>query len=390
MSVAAVSPPRAADLEAALFNVLLSADSLREGATGILNAIAPRLDAAAMAIAVRDRDGRTLHVLAESGELREWPLVLAPRFAAGSELGIDADTGVLVVPLRAEGRVLGALLIADGARAAARFCELIDDDELTSLAAAMYACVERSDLQLRLRARARRSIESVLEAMAHQITNPLTGASATAQLLAADLVDDTRESVRQIEHELGRAFTVLRDILEFQRDTRAQDGVLDVNAVVERLLRLRAYLIREQGTLIELRPADTYLPVRADATGFEFAFLEALRFAELRSHGSVNRTISIDIRDGSRHEVSIDIRDSGLGDAPDLTSRYFDLSWRRASGGVPDVAGDEPDLGLVDSILRGCGGRLDTRSSKTDGTTLTLVLPRAASVDVSDSSGVTS
>ena len=47
-------------------------------------------------------------------------------------------------------------------------------------------------------------------------------------------------------------------------------------------------------------------------------------------------------------------------------------AWNRP---CPD---DKPDLGLVNSILRGAGGRLEARGSTSDGTTLTLTLPRAA------------
>jgi hypothetical protein len=44
---------------------------------------------------------------------------------------------------------------------------------------------------------------------------------------------------------------------------------------------------------------------------------------------------------------------------------------------------EKPDLGLVNSILRGCGGRLEVTGSKADGTTLMLIVPRAGTPNFS-------
>ena len=118
-----------------------------------------------------------------------------------------------------------------------------------------------------------------------------------------------------------------------------------------------------------------FLAVRADAGGLEQAMLITLRFAELQSHGSVNRRIGIRVRDVRPSNVAVDIIDSGPGNIPELTADYFDLPFH--TGHQMNRSGDRPDLGLADSILRGCGGSLHVSGSKTDGTTLTLVLPRA-------------
>ena len=78
------------------------------------------------------------------------------------------------------------------------------------------------------------------------------------------------------------------------------------------------------------------------------------------------------------NEVAIEITDSGPGNVPELTSGYFDLRFRDGQS-VRFAPDQTPDLGLVNSILRAAGGRLEARGSKADGTTLSLVLPRASS-----------
>lgn len=369
-------PVATADVESRVLGILLDAGTAREGAVALLEALSPALDdASSLAIGVRDRDGLTLHVLAELGSPHPWPAVLDPQLALGAPPCVDPATGACVVPLRANGRVVGALLLAGGAPAPT----FSSDSELATLletaAAVLHALVSLNDAELRRRAVAARSVGAIIEGMAHQIANPLTGASAIAQLLEEDLSDEgQRAAVRQIRQELARAFTVLHDILDFQRDTHARDGILDLNGIAERIVRFRGYAIREQGIALELETVPNFMPVRVDARGLEHALLIALRFAELQSHGTVNRRIDIRVRVRSSAELAVEITDSGAGAVPEITPAYFDLPFRAEHPALE--AKDVPDLGLVDSILRGCGGRLDVRGSKADGTTLALLLPR--------------
>ena len=361
----------------------MEADTTREGATALLKALAPAVDGGAipdadsMALAVRDRDGTSLHVLAEVGAPRTWPTTLEPRFSLGVKTGVDSTSGAVVVPLRANGRVVGALLVVDAIRASAMQRDPAVVALLHTVAAVLDALVTRTDVELNRKAMALRSVESVIEGMAHQMANPLTGASAVAQLLVAEIQDEgQRAAVKQINMELGRAFSVLRDLLEFRRQTGAHAGVLDLNTIVEDITRFRGYAIREQGIGLHVETLPGTAPVRVDARNLEHALLIALRFAELQSRGSANRLVSVRVKERQATEVSVEITDSGPGDVPELTSSYFDLrlreGWNRPS---PD---DKPDLGLVNSILRGAGGRLEARGSTSDGTTLTLTLPRAA------------
>jgi signal transduction histidine kinase len=371
------SPASSPDLESALLGVLITAQSTRDGAELLLHELAPVLGSLPAALAVRDRDGLTLHVLAEMGNAQRWPARLEPQFAMGSHPGVDPSTGIFVVPLRSDGRVVGALLFGDAPRAATRVQTDAFRAHVTTASTVLHALISRTDAELQRRADALRSVAAIVDGMAHQIANPLTGASAIAQLLVDELQDEgQRAAVRQMRSELARAFAVISDLLDFQRDTRAQDGVLDLNAVVEKVARFRGYAIREQGIAFDVQLARELLPVRADAHALEHALLLALRHAELRSHGTVNREISIEIAERPDAQFVIRITDSGAGEPPDLAPAWFDIPYRieLARRSAPAA---ETDLGLVDSLLRGCGGRLEVQGSKADGTTLVLVLPRA-------------
>lgn len=387
MAPAPPTPVSTAEVESSLLAVLLSADTVREGAIALLQALAPALDDASAALAVRDRDGLTLHVLAETGVARTWPARLEPQVAVSAQPGVDPDSGAMVVPLRANGRVIGALLMDDAPQAVSQLRDGDLKDSLDIVASVLHALASRSEAELQRRALALRSVDAVLDAMAHQMANPLTGASAIAQLLIDDLEDEgQRSAVRQIRQELARAFTVLRDILDFHRDTNAHDGVLDLNAIVERVIRFRGYAIREMGIALGVEMSEAFMPVRADARGLEHALLIALRHAELQSHGTVNRAIDVRLVDRDPREVAVEIRDSGPGTMPELTADYFDLPLAAIEQPARATVARRPDLGLVDSILRGCGGRLAVSASKTDGTMLSLILPRASTSNLTSQS----
>ena len=366
------------EIESQLLAVLLSAESARDGVMSLLEALRPSLDDATAAIAVRDRDGVTLHVLAETGAPQRWPEKLPPQIALGAQPGVDPATSTLIAPLRADGRVVGALVFGDAVRGTELLREPHVPRILETVAAVLHALASRTDAELGRRASELRSLDAIVEGMAHQMANPLTGASAIAQLLAEDLRDEGhRAAVQQIRQEMARAFAVLNDLLEFQRDSRAHDGILDLNVVVDRLMRFRGYAIREQGITLDVDVRPDFLPVRADVRGLEHAMLIALRHAELQSSGTVNRNIRVRVAERGPAELSIEITDSGPGSVPELAASFFDMPYRVEHPARSSFV-ETPDLGLADSILRGCGGRLAVSASKADGTTLSLVLPRAS------------
>lgn len=367
------APAGATALDASLLDALLAATSVRAGAAAVLDALAPEFGDLTMALGARDRDSLVLHVLAERGDPRTWPTMLEPQFAVGSGPGVDRQTGALIVPLRAEGRVVGALLLDDPQRGHVLLKLPAAASALDSAAAVLHALLMRLDTELQHRLAAGRSVAAVADSMVHQIANPLTGASAMAQLLLDELESEGhRAQVRGVHDEVARALTVLGDMLEFHRDSGVLDGVLDLNMLVGRVLRFRGYPIREAGITLTYTPLETPAPVRADER-LEHALLLAVRWAELRSTAAMNRTMDVRLRDEGAEAV-VEVTDSGPGDVPAITPLYFDLPF---AGRPATAVRDIPDLGLVDRLLRVGGGRLECRGSKFEGTTLVLRIPRA-------------
>lgn len=376
MVIGTSTSPAAGSLEAALLDVLLTAETTREGTAQLLRSIAPALEDMPCAIGVRDRDGLTLHVLAEQGRAGSWPGTLEPQFALGSQPGVDATTGAYVVPLRAQGRAVGALLLGDAPRAAA----VVRGDDMAALlalvAAVLDALVRRADAEVQRQGLAWRSIDAIADSVAHEVMNPLTAASTLAELLHEQCEDDgERAALSRVRQELQRALDVVADLQDFRRDTHAQDGLLDLTLVTERVVRFHGYAIRGQGIALDVDLGSAYLPVRADIGALEHALHVVLDQAARESRGPVNRRVGVRLVERGGGEVAVHVTDSGAGGAPDLSPSCFDILHfpRVGRQDAPRI----PDLGFVASTLRGFGGRLEVLASKTEGTTLALVLPRA-------------
>ena len=374
-TVAPVAPTP--ELESAILSAALVADSARAGARAFLSHLLPLVGDCDVALVVRDRDGQSLQVLAQTGSFTDWPDRLAPQFSLGAD-GVDRATHTWVAPLRADDRVLGALVLADPSRGAAMSRDARFARAVEMVARGMWHLIERTDVELRRRADAMRSVDTVAEGVGHQIANPLSGASAIAQLLTDELTDaGHRAALRQIQKELGRALAVVDDLLAVHRDTGAQDGILDLGPFVERLLRFSGYSIREAGISLVSDVAPGFMGVRADARGVEHALLIALRFAEQRARAAETRAIIVRVAPVGTVGFEVKITASGSPAVPAIAPKYFELPLR-----TPDLvdaeSGDEVDLGLVRSILRGCGGFLEASGSPAQGTTLTLAFPRAS------------
>ena len=74
--------------------------------------------------------------------------------------------------------------------------------------------------------------------------------------------------------------------------------------------------------------------------------------------------------------------DYGIGIAPEDQKRIFEKFVRLETGLVHSVKGAGLGLSLVHQIIRAHGGRVEVMSRPGEGSTFTLVLPRAEDADV--------
>jgi two-component system sensor kinase FixL len=212
-------------------------------------------------------------------------------------------------------------------------------------------------------------------AMSHEISQPL--ASIAAYLFGARRLLETGQSadralaaLRKAEGEAARARGIIERLRDFVAKGATPMDLLDLNELVEIILRLQADAARERGVALYRPPGEVRpLMVRADRIGIEQAIanlvLNAIEAAPAKN-GEV--VLSLTSRDG---KAAVEVDDNGQGVAPEIAERLFEpfeTTKPRGMGlGLP----------LAKEIALRHGGALTWRPLAPHGTRFALELPLA-------------
>jgi PAS domain S-box-containing protein len=194
----------------------------------------------------------------------------------------------------------------------------------------------------RLRQADRRKDE-FLAMLAHELRNPLAPISAAAELLQMAKLDEQR--VRRTSQIIGRQVThmtsLVDDLLDVSRVTRGlvklESAQLDVNHIVADAVEQVTPLIRARRHHLELRLTPDAAMVEGDRKRLVQVLANVLNNAAKYTHEGGNIRLHTEVRDS---QVLIEVTDNGIGMAPELVSRAFDLfaqaerSSDRSSGGL--------------------------------------------------------
>ena len=216
------------------------------------------------------------------------------------------------------------------------------------------------------------ALGELVAGVAHELNNPLAGISAFAQLLLEEdtLDDDQRESARLIKREADRAVGVIRDLLLFSRKAGPSTEPVDLNALVQLTLRLRAYSLRSSGVEVQTH-LDTELPeLTGDDQKLQQVILNLIVNAEYAMRGSAVKRLVIRTS-GDADTVVVEVSDTGSGMSADTLKRVFEPFF------TTKPAGEGTGLGLSVSygIVEAHNGTISVESAPGRGTTFRIVLP---------------
>ena len=236
----------------------------------------------------------------------------------------------------------------------------------------------------RLRQDDRRKDE-FLAMLAHELRNPLAPISAAADLLQMGRLDEERVQRtsriigRQVRHMTG----LVDDLLDMSRVTRGlvqlEQAPVDVNQIVADAVEQVTPAIRARRHHLELRLAPQPAMVQGDRKRLVQVLANVLGNAAKYTPEGGEVRISTTVREA---HVLIEVADNGIGMAPDLVSRAFDLfaqaerSPDRSSGGLG------LGLALVRSLVELHRGSVACESpGPGQGSTFTICLPRREQED---------
>ncbi len=258
-------------------------------------------------------------------------------------------------------------------------------EEITSWARTLETRVEEKTKELNrahehvVQVEKMASIGKMAAVVAHEINNPLSGILTYAKLVKKWVLkvngDDSkrneiRECLELVELESKRCGDLVKNLLMFSRSAPMNLEWADVNQVVDRCIRLVQHQIDLGNVQLQLETASELPVLHCDPAQLEQVLIALVMNAidaMPRGGNLLVRTRSLP----QSKQIEIQVRDDGVGIAPDLLPRLFEpfLTTKETGKGV--------GLGLAISktIIERHGGVIEVESQPGRGTTFYIFLP---------------
>lgn len=231
---------------------------------------------------------------------------------------------------------------------------------------------EQREHERRLRDATRLSgIVELSATIAHEIRNPLTSVSGSAELLLEQLHDEQQKSLaRMIMREVERLDAIVEDFLTFTRLRTMELTECDLNEILTDVAVLLYHNRRFKPTMkIIYRELPEPVPVVVDVRQFKQALLNlGLNALEAMPNGG-ELELTAEAREDS---VVITVRDTGAGIPPEILPRIFEpfFSTKEEGTGI--------GLYVTQRIIESHRGTIKCTSQVGKGTTFTIEIPRRA------------
>jgi PAS domain S-box-containing protein len=297
------------------------------------------------------------------------------------------------LPMMVEGACLGVLTMHSGepeifSEEELRFLERLAED-LAFGVAAHRARVERDRLTAHL-ARADRLVAmgTLAAGVAHEVNNPLTyvvsaldyvdellgaahsGLTAEAALRARGVLAEAREGTERVR-------LIVRDLRSLSRGEETVVELVELHPVLDFAIGMSRNELKHRARLTrDYRPVP---PVRANAAKLGQVFLNLLiNAAQAIPPGRVELNeirVSTDTDPDGR--ARIEIRDSGMGVAPEVASRLFEpfVTTKRMGEGTG------LGLSICKAAIAALGGEIGFEAAPERGTIFRVTLPAAVAAE---------
>ena len=215
--------------------------------------------------------------------------------------------------------------------------------------------------------------------VSHELKTPLTAVSGYAETLLDESIPAEQRSafVRTIRDNAHRMQRIVDDLLDLSRiesgGWRPRIGTVDVGAVLSDALTALRGAADAKGLTLSSVIAPDAAEIHADPTAVRQVVSNLLENA-IRYTNEGGVTIeSRRVANG----VWIDVRDTGIGIAPEHLPRIFERFYRVDAGRSREQGGTGLGLAIVRHLVDAHGGRVEASSVVGQGTTIGVLFPDA-------------
>ncbi|MFH1809595.1 MAG: ATP-binding protein [Pseudomonadota bacterium] len=219
-----------------------------------------------------------------------------------------------------------------------------------------------------------RAVGNLTAGVAHELNNPLNNIMLTSEMLKEDWLkmgDVAKlEMVDELTEQAERARSIVKNLLDFARETEAKVEQLKIAVLLDEVVRLASNQVRISKIKLTLAVAEHLPPIAGDRNLLVQVFLNLI----LNAIDAMPRGGQLWISAREEDELnflSIEVRDSGCGIAPHLLRSIFDPFFSTK----PTGQGTGLGLAVSQGIVSQHGGSIDVASTLGGGTTFTVHLP---------------
>ncbi len=226
------------------------------------------------------------------------------------------------------------------------------------------------------------SLGQLAASVAHEVNNPLAGIMVYVKLLLKKYrngeiqSETTGEQLTKMEKELDRTTRIIRNLLDFARQSEPSMRPVEINKVIEAALLLVGNQINLENVRL-VKELDPNLPlVLADSDKIQQVLINIILNAiQAMPQGgkmtiSTSTADSIKIMDSLKNCVRIDIEDTGIGIPKENLHKLFTPFFTTKGKGTGVGLG----LSVVHGIIGKHKGKIEVESEPNVGTTFSIYL----------------
>ncbi len=236
--------------------------------------------------------------------------------------------------------------------------------------------------------------DEFLATLAHELRNPLAPIRNSLHILRlSDSQDETAVRLYEVmERQLGHLVRLVDDLLELSRITR---GLIELQPKRTEVAALVRNAVETSATLVESAHHQLAISLPAEPI---FVDVDPVRIVQVISNLLNNAAKYTD--DGGQiwlnarvtdREVVISVRDNGIGIAPAMQARVFEMFAQVDRAAGRSYGGLGIGLTLVRSLVAMHGGRVEVKSAgEGQGSEFLVHLPLAVKTDAGPNPGASS
>jgi two-component system, NtrC family, sensor kinase len=227
------------------------------------------------------------------------------------------------------------------------------------------------------------AIGTLAAGVMHEINNPLATIGACAESLTLGLDEQTfnfdtdipeiRDSLQLIQQEVMRCKGIIDGLLDFSRPKSTTKVLVDLNAVIEKTLRLVKHHPRFRRVVVGVEPSNALRPVLANEEQMVQVFMALLLNAldAMEDRG----VITLRTRSDDKDDMTIaEVIDHGHGIRSGDRTKIFEPFYTTK----PPSRGMGLGLSICYAIVTEHGGRIEVDSVMGEGSVFRILLPSSS------------